>query len=36
MRGKTFKVVQWIVAVSIVVGLVAALTGVCPRGVRRR
>jgi thiol-disulfide isomerase/thioredoxin len=30
MRGKTFKVVQWIVAVSIVVGLVAALTACTP------
>jgi thiol-disulfide isomerase/thioredoxin len=30
MRGKTFRVVQWIVAVSIVVGLVAALTACTP------
>lgn len=30
MRGKTFKVVQWVVAVSIVVGLVAALTACSP------
>ncbi|MCP2263686.1 TlpA family protein disulfide reductase [Promicromonospora thailandica] len=30
MRGKTFKVVQWVVAVGIVVGLVAALTACTP------
>ncbi|HEV6951977.1 MAG TPA: TlpA disulfide reductase family protein [Promicromonospora sp.] len=27
MRGRTFKVVQWVVAVGIVVGLVASLAG---------
>ena len=30
MRGKTFKVVQWVVAVGIVVGLVAALAACAP------
>jgi thiol-disulfide isomerase/thioredoxin len=30
MRGKTFKVVQWVVAVGIVIGLVAALAGCTP------
>jgi thiol-disulfide isomerase/thioredoxin len=30
MRGKTFRVVQWIVAVGIVIGLVAALAGCSP------
>ncbi len=30
MRGKTFRVVQWIVAVGIVIGLVAALAGCAP------
>lgn len=30
MRGRTFKVVQWVVAVGIVVGLVASLAGCTP------
>jgi thiol-disulfide isomerase/thioredoxin len=30
MRGKTFRVVQWVVAVGIVVGLVAALAACAP------
>ena len=30
MRGKTFKVVQWVVAVGIVIGLVAALAACAP------
>lgn len=31
MRGKSFRVVQWVVAVGIVVGLVAALTACAPQ-----
>ena len=30
MRGKSFRVVQWVVAVGIVIGLVAALTACTP------
>lgn len=30
MRGKTFRVVQWVVAVGIVIGLVAALAACAP------